>query len=686
MLSLIFRKDKGMIELKNISKTYMHNSQSQVVLDNISHTFKEGSKTTILGESGCGKTTLLNLIGGIDIEFEGELLFKGVPVKDFDKFRRENVSFIFQDINLINHFNLIKNITMSLTNDVKNKEEKAIELLKHVGLSDHMDKKPHQLSGGERQRVAIARALARESDVLLCDEPTGSLDDETKIEIMNLIMKVFNDKTVIFVTHDEDIAANYSDVIFKFDDDGINYEIKHTLRIKTTPQNQSKANKTFNKRFEFNLLSKKLRVFYASYLIIIISALFLFGTGIIYGVDSEIDAFYIEKYKVNKIDVNSSYTIGGFSDYVDRYNSENDSQIIGFMTVLEMNTQFVSNDTTHIKNLRNIQPQLVAAIQEDLLVGRMPQENNEILYSKGSAIHSLFNYYTETIEDEDEQSKSYNKLFESSDQTILEELNTIETSYKNTYRFNPEWEYDNELVIVGLIDDYKYFNNTEVSFEYQNKTKKVVTNSNIYMLEEEYLEYIYNVYLGYIDKNFTQFSVFVEEENFDLRNDVFDGFLLHAFQISGKDYITNERNDYHDTLYGYKVALLAGCLILMIFGAISIYNGIRSNIERNKKNIGIYKSLGYTSKNIKTMFITEGLIISMVTILFSLFIWLVLKVLMNNAIVNVLDPSDKFNFGNITYLAPYSMIIVILVIAFINMTAINQEFKKINIVSLIKHK
>lgn len=171
---------KHIIELKHISKSYVAQNHKEEVFKDLSFQFKRGIKTAILGSSGCGKTTLLNLIGGVDDDFEGELLFDGKVINDFDQYRRENISFIFQDLNLIEHHNLVKNITISLTNDVKNKEKKALELLEKVGLLEHADKKPRQLSGGEKQRVAIARALARDTDLLLCDEPTGALDGETK--------------------------------------------------------------------------------------------------------------------------------------------------------------------------------------------------------------------------------------------------------------------------------------------------------------------------------------------------------------------------------------------------------------------------------------------------------------------------------------------------------------------------
>jgi len=681
----IFLGGLGMIELKSISKTYTHNNQSHVILDNLSYVFEPGTKTSILGESGSGKTTLLNIIGGIDLDFEGELYFRGEQVEDFDKFRRENVSFIFQSLNLISHLSLIKNITISLTNDVKDKEERAIELLKRVGLYEHRDKKPHQLSGGEKQRVAIARALARETDILLCDEPTGSLDEVTKEDIMNLIMDVFKDKTIIFVTHDEKLSQDYADIILKFEDGKINREVRNEVKKQT--RKHLKESKTFKKRFEFNLLSKKIDLFNASYLIIIISALFLFGTGIIRGIESEVDAFYIDKYKVDKIDVHTSrYTTDGFSKFVDDYNAENESDIIGYMASIGMSTSINSEKNVFAKNLHNIQPNVRASVQSDLLIGRLPENNDEVLYSKGSALKTLFNYYALEVEDKSELESIYNRLSELSNEKLYQELSELDLSYTNTYQYNDKYVYDTPLEIVGLIDDFNYFDNEIYSFENQETSKDVLLNSNIYVIDDEFMNFISIVYLGERGIKFTEYSVFIDEEDFELRNDVFDGFLLRGFQISGRDTITTERNNYHETLQGYKVTLMVGCFILLIFGAISIYNGIQSSIVRNKKNIGIYKSLGYTSKNIKNMFVTEGVIISIFTISLSMLIWIGLKTIMNDHIVYALDPTDKFGFANISYLAPYAVIIVIAIVVSIIMTSIHQEFKKINIVSLIKHK
>jgi len=676
-----------MIELKNISKTYNHNNQTQIVLDNISHVFKEGSNTSILGESGSGKTTLLNIIGGIDLDYEGDILFNGETVTDFDQFRREHVSFIFQDLNLINHLSLIKNITVSLTNDVKNREEKAESLLKRVGLYDHRDKKPHQLSGGEKQRVAIARALARDTDILLCDEPTGSLDDETKNDIMSLIIDVFKDRTILFVTHDDQMAEQYSDTIFKFEAGQVEIDLLHYPKPLPKKEKKKRKNKTFNKRFEFNLLSKKFSLFHASYLITIIAALFLFGTGIISGIETEVDNYYIEKHKVDKIDVRTTrFSVEGFRGFVDSHNEKHGNPIIGFMTGLDMKVYYPSSNIENDMYLRNIQETLRETIEEDIVVGRFPERNNEILYSKGSAVQSLVTHLSKNIDDESSLLDLYKEIQSLSDDILFEKINELDISYKNTYKFNDENYYDNDLVIVGIIDDYKYSYNEELVFELGDEIQTVTVNTNVYMLEEEFLDFIYLVHLGYYGLRLNDYSVFIEEEDFELRNEVFAEFLLEGFQIAGRDYVTNERDDYHKRLQGYKITLVAGCLLVMIFGGISVYNGIQTNIERNKRNIGIYKSLGYTSKNIKSMFVTEGLIISIFTILVSVIMWFMVKLFMTQPIVNALDPSNKFGFDNVAHLTPYALVIVFVVVLTIIMTSINQEFKKINIINLIKHK
>lgn len=207
-----------MLELKNISKIYHTAGFSQKALDGVSISFRENEFVSILGQSGGGKTTLLNVIGGLMRYDEGDLIIDGRSTKkftdkDWDYYRNVRIGFIFQSYNLISHQSVLENVKLSLTLANKNTydmEQKAINALERVGLKDHIHKKPAELSGGQMQRVAIARALVNDPQILLADEPTGALDSETSIEIMNLLKEIARDKLVIMVTHNKDLAEEYS--------------------------------------------------------------------------------------------------------------------------------------------------------------------------------------------------------------------------------------------------------------------------------------------------------------------------------------------------------------------------------------------------------------------------------------------------------------------------------------------
>ena len=191
-----------MLELKNIKKTYRVGETETKALDGISVAFREKEFVAILGTSGSGKTTCLNIIGGLDRYDSGELIIKGKHTSDFsdrdwDAYRNNSIGFIFQSYNLIPHLSIVANVELGMTLSGVSKAEKhkrALEVLEQVGLKDHLHKKPNQLSGGQMQRVAIARALANDPEILLCDEPTGALDTTTSVQIMDLIREVAKDK------------------------------------------------------------------------------------------------------------------------------------------------------------------------------------------------------------------------------------------------------------------------------------------------------------------------------------------------------------------------------------------------------------------------------------------------------------------------------------------------------------
>lgn len=215
-----------MLQLKEIVKSYTTGEFTQVALNKVSLKFRKSEFVAILGPSGSGKTTCLNIIGGLDQYDQGDLIINGKSTKNFkdsdwDAYRNNSVGFVFQSYNLISHLSIMDNVEMGMTLSgvsSQEKHKKAIEVLEKVGLKEHIHKKPNQLSGGQMQRVAIARALANDPDIILADEPTGALDTHTSVQIMELIKEISKDKLVVMVTHNPELANEYTDRIVEFRD------------------------------------------------------------------------------------------------------------------------------------------------------------------------------------------------------------------------------------------------------------------------------------------------------------------------------------------------------------------------------------------------------------------------------------------------------------------------------------
>lgn len=215
-----------MLQIKNISKTYKTGSLVQQALDNVSLNLKDNEFVAILGPSGSGKTTLLNIIGGLDRYDEGDLIINNVSTKnykdrDWDTYRNHTIGFVFQSYNLIPHQSILSNVELALTiGGISGKERKqrALKALAEVGLEDQAHKRPNQMSGGQMQRVAIARALVNNPDILLADEPTGALDSKTSVQVMELLKKVANDRLVVMVTHNPELASEYANRIVNLKD------------------------------------------------------------------------------------------------------------------------------------------------------------------------------------------------------------------------------------------------------------------------------------------------------------------------------------------------------------------------------------------------------------------------------------------------------------------------------------
>ena len=207
-----------MLELKNIVKNYQTGTDVVRALKGVSINFRESEFVAILGHSGCGKTTLLNIVGGLDKYTDGDLIINGVSTKkytdrDWDKYRNHSIGFVFQSYNLIPHQTVLENVELALTLSgvgVEERRKRAFNALSKVGLSDQVKKRPNQLSGGQVQRVAIARALVNNPDIILADEPTGALDSDTSVQIMDILKEISKEKLVIMVTHNPELASTYA--------------------------------------------------------------------------------------------------------------------------------------------------------------------------------------------------------------------------------------------------------------------------------------------------------------------------------------------------------------------------------------------------------------------------------------------------------------------------------------------
>ena len=308
-----------MLKLKNITKEYVSGDTPVKALQGVDIEFRENEFVSILGQSGCGKTTLLNIIGGLDRYTDGDLFIDGKSTKlyrdsDWDNYRNHTIGFIFQSYNLIPHQTVLSNVELALTLSGVSKAERrkrAIEALEKVGLSDQINKKPNQMSGGQMQRVAIARALVNNPHILLADEPTGALDSETSVQIMDLLKEIANDRLVIMVTHNPELAEQYSTRIIrlldgKVVDDTCAYEDEETAEIskEKKEKKEKKPSMSFFTALSLslnNLMTKKTRTFLTSFA----GSIGIIGIALILSLSSGVNA-YIQQVEEETL---SSYPI-----------------------------------------------------------------------------------------------------------------------------------------------------------------------------------------------------------------------------------------------------------------------------------------------------------------------------------------------------------------------------------------
>ena len=270
-----------MLQVKQIYKQYKTGNFVQKALDGVSLNLRENEFVAILGPSGSGKTTLLNIIGGLDRYDSGDLIINGISTKkyrdrDWDSYRNHTIGFVFQSYNLIPHQTVLSNVELALTISGISKAERrkrAKKALEQVGLGNQLHKKPNQMSGGQMQRVAIARALVNDPDILLADEPTGALDSDTSVQVMELLKEVAKERLVVMVTHNPELAEAYATRIVKvrdgkIQDDSDPFEVDEESMEAPSHKNMGKASMSFLTALSLsfnNLKTKKARTLLTSF-------------------------------------------------------------------------------------------------------------------------------------------------------------------------------------------------------------------------------------------------------------------------------------------------------------------------------------------------------------------------------------------------------------------------------------
>ncbi|MDR1805405.1 MAG: ABC transporter ATP-binding protein/permease [Clostridium sp.] len=313
-----------MLQLKGISKTYDMGDTHVEALREVDLAFRANEFVSVLGPSGCGKTTLLNIVGGLDRYSKGDLVINGISTKeyrdgDWDIYRNNSIGFVFQSYNLISHQSVFANVELALTVAGISREERrrrVLDVLKKVGLEDQIHKKPNQMSGGQMQRVAIARALVNNPDILLADEPTGALDTETSVQIMELLKEIADDRLVIMVTHNPELAEKYSTRIIKLldgrviDDSNPYYEDGATKKREKRKSKKVSVSLATALSLSFkNLLTKKTRTILTSFA----GSIGIIGIALILSLSSGMQA-YVDKLEKDTL---SNYPIELQSQSVD---------------------------------------------------------------------------------------------------------------------------------------------------------------------------------------------------------------------------------------------------------------------------------------------------------------------------------------------------------------------------------
>ena len=386
-----------MLELKNITKDYISGDSTVQALKGICIEFRKSEFVSILGQSGCGKTTLLNIIGGLDRYTTGDLVINGKSTKkfkdkDWDAYRNYSVGFVFQNYNLIPHQTVLSNVELALTISGVSREERkerAIKALEDVGLKEQIHKKPNQLSGGQMQRVAIARALVNNPDIILADEPTGALDTKTSVQIMEILKEISKDKLIVMVTHNPELAEKYSTRIVKILDGVITDDSKPFTEEDREKEKDAKAKdgRTAMKFFTAlrlslnNLMTKKGRTLLTSFA----GSIGIIGIALILSISNGVQSY------INRVEED---TLSSYPVTIDESTVDISSMMEGLMGETEENTEGHEDGKIYSRDIMNdMISTLSSKVSNNNLEALKNYIENENITIKDNASAIKYNYH-----------------------------------------------------------------------------------------------------------------------------------------------------------------------------------------------------------------------------------------------------------------------------------------------------
>ena len=519
-----------MLELKNIKKTYVTGDEKVEALKGINLKFRESEFVSILGQSGCGKTTLLNIIGGLDRYTSGDLIINGKSTKkfkdrDWDAYRNYKVGFVFQSYNLIGHQTILSNVELALTiGGISKKERKtrAIKALEEVGLKDHIHKKPNQLSGGQMQRVAIARALVNNPDIILADEPTGALDTKTSIQVMDILKRISKDKLIIMVTHNPELAEKYSSRIIRILDGTITEDsnpVNEPFEEKNDTEKIGRTSMKFWTAFRLslnNLLTKKGR----TVLVAFAGSIGIIGIALVQSVSNGFQSYVdhiqedtLTSYPLTIMQETTDVASALLSMTTQENEGDNSEEIKEEQYISKMLDSLSTND---LKSFKNHLEKNYSEVKDDLSSVKYSYSVEPFIYTKdatkkvaklnpsslfssamgSSSMMSSFSssVYSQMINDKETLNNSYDVLAGHWPQKydemviVLSERNTISDLLVYSLGFRDTDEL-NDIVKKIMSGEKVKIKNDAMTFTYEdlmNKELKLIMPADTYKYNKKY--------------------------------------------------------------------------------------------------------------------------------------------------------------------------------------------------------